>query len=161
MADIVVDGTVKCSWVTTIADISAPTVAELTAGIMLEETLMRDGGLSGFKAETADVENTKVAGTFETNLPGMASFSNTMLRFAKQDGTDTIYDTLTRNTSGYVVIRRSIDRTTAWTAGQEVQVFPVRCGQTSWMEAEKNTVDRYEIPVKIHTEPDIRATVAA
>lgn len=161
MADIVVDGTVKCSWLTTIADISAPTVAELNAGISLETTLMRDGGLSGFKAETADVENTKVAGTFDTVLPGMASFSNTMLRFAKQSGTDTIYDTLTRGTAGYVVIRRSIPRTTAWTAGQEVQVFPATCGQTSWMDAEKNTLDRYEIPTKLSDEPDLRATVAA
>lgn len=160
MADIVVDGTVKVSWVPTIADISAPTVAEIGAGIQMELTLTRDG-LMGFKAETAGVDNTNLASKFDTNLAGMASFSGTGFRLKKQTGTDTIYDTLTRNTAGHVLIRRSVAATTAFAAADEVQVYPAICGEVSWMEAEKNTTDRYEIPLFMSSEPDLRAVVAA
>lgn len=159
MADIVVDGTVKVSWVPTIANIAAPTTTELNAGIVLENTVTRDG-LMGFKAETADVSTTPLSGTFETVMPGMASFSNTGLRVKKQATGDTIYTTLTRNTAGYLVIRRSLTATTAWTSSQEVQVYPATCGEVSWLEPEANTTDRYEIPIKLSGQPNLRAVIA-
>lgn len=160
MADIVVDGTVKVWWVPTIANIAAPTVAELAAGISLETTLTRDG-LMGFKAETAPVDNTSLASKFDTSLAGMASFSGTGLRLKKQTPTDTIYDTLTRNTQGNLVIRRSIDVATAAAASQALQVYPSICGEVSWLEAEKNTTDRYEVPLFLSAEPKLRAVLAA
>ncbi|MEV0646102.1 hypothetical protein AB0I28_12630 [Phytomonospora sp. NPDC050363] len=160
MSDIVVDGTVKVWWVPTIANIAAPTLDELAAGIPLETILTRDG-LMGFKAETAAVDNTSLASKFDTALAGMASFSGTGLRLKKQTGGDTPYATLTRNTEGNLVIRRSIDVATAAIAAQEVQVYPSICGETSWMEAEKNTTDRYEVPLFMASEPELRAVLAA
>lgn len=159
MTDIVVDGTIKVSWVPSIASIAAPTTTELNAGLTLENTMAKEG-LIGFKADTAPVPTTPLSGTFETSMPGMTSFNNTALRFKKQTSTDTIYATLTRGTSGYVVIRRFLPCGTAWTSGQEVQVYPATCGETALIEPAMNSTEQYEVPTMLSGQPNLRAVVA-
>lgn len=159
MGDIPVDGMTRVAWVSSVADIAAPTTDELNAGLLLQETLTADG-LMGFEPETADVPATSLASTFDTVDVGRDSFSNTALRFKKQTGTDTIYNTLTRLTAGYVVIRRDVGEGTAWATAQPVEVFPVRCGQTRRLAPESNSMTRYEVTVKITSSPELRAAVA-
>ena len=159
MADIPVDGNTRVAWVPTIATKTAPTTTELNAGILLQSFITADG-LAGFEPETADVDTTSLASTFNTVTNGRDTFSGTMLRLKKQDGTDTVYNTLTRNTAGYIVIRRDIAESTAWASTQKVEVYPVICGQTKRLNPEANTVARYEVPTKITSAPELRATVA-
>jgi hypothetical protein len=160
VADIIVDGKTRASWVPTISNTAAPTVAELNAGMLLQSTLTADG-LSGFQPETASVDTTSLASTFNTSRVGRSSFDGATLRFKKQDGTDTIYDTLTRETTGYIVVRRSIDEGTSWAASQKVSVYPAQCGEVVHMDPEENTVERYEVPLQIIDSPELRAVVAA
>jgi hypothetical protein len=157
--DISSDGRTRVAWVPTIANIAAPTTTELNAGMLLQSTLTADG-LAGFNPETADVDTSSLASTFNTAVNGRTSFSGTMLRLKKQSGTDTIFSTLTRDTAGYVVIRRSIAEGTAWASAQAVEVYPALCGEVSRMNPEPNTVERYEIPIKITSTPNLRAAVA-
>ncbi len=159
MPDITADGKTRVYWVTTIANINAPTTTELNAGMALQSTMTADG-LSGFQPETADVDTSALDSTFSTMVNGRTSFSNTRLRLKKQSGTDTIFTTLTRDTPGYVVIRRSLAATTAWASAQAVEVYPALCGEVSRMDPEPNTVERYEIPIKITSSPALRAAVA-
>ena len=160
MADIVGDGFVKVYAVLTIADIAAPTVAELNAGLKLQDKITADG-LIGFRPETADVDTSALDSTFNTVLGGRASFSGMMLRLKKQDGTDTIYNTLIRRYRFYCVIRRSVAEATAWTAADLAAVHPVECGETAWMDFEPNMLERYEVPLKPYLTPNLRAVVAA
>lgn len=159
MADITADGKTRVYWVTTISNINAPTTTELNAGIALQSTLTADG-LNGFQPATADVDTSSLDSTFSTMVNGRTSFSNTSLRLKKQSGTDTIFTTLTRDTAGYVVIRRSLTASTAWASSQAVEVYPALCGEVSRMDPEPNTVERYEIPIKITASPALRAAVA-
>jgi hypothetical protein len=159
MADIVADGRTRVYWVTTISNIAAPTTTELNAGIDLTSTLTADG-LSGFQPETAAVDTSSLASTFNTAVNGRSSFSNTRLRLKKQSGTDTIFTTLTLDTAGYVVIRRSTTQATAWASSQGVEVYPALCGQVARMDPEPNTVERYEIPIMVTSSPNLRAAVA-
>lgn len=160
MADIPIDGKVRVAWVPTISNISAPTVAELNAGTLLQATMTADG-LVGFKPETADVSTSSLASTFDTNTNGRVSFSGMMLRLKKQTGTDTIWGTLIKDAAGYIVLRRYIDEATAWTAADKAQVYPSICGETADVDPEPNTLGRYEVPIKLTSEPDLRAVVAA
>jgi hypothetical protein len=161
--DIVGDGRIRVYWVTTIANQNAPTVAELNAGIDLTSTLTADG-LSAFQPDTAMVSTSSLASTFDSNVNGRASFSNTKLRLKRQSGTDTIFTTLVRDTAGYVAIRRSVTQATAWASTQAVEVYPAIIGEVARMDPEPNTVERYELPVTITagagTGPSLRATVA-
>lgn len=159
MSDISSDGRTRVAWVTTIANIAAPTTTELNAGMLLQSTLTADG-LMGLNPETADVDTSSLASTFNTARNGRVSFSNVGLRLKKQTGTDTIFTTLVKDTEGYLVIRRSVTEGTAWASDQEVEVYPVVCGEISRMNPEPNTVERYEIPLKVTSTPNLRAAVA-
>lgn len=142
-----------------IANNAAPTTTELNAGLSLQATMTADG-LVGFEPDTADVDNTSLASTFDTLTIGRDSFKGTMVRLKKQSGTDTIFATLTRGTSGFIVIRRDITESTAWATGQtNVEVYPVICGQRRRLAPQSNTVTRYEIPTKINALPTLTATI--
>lgn len=159
MPDITSDGKNRVAWVTAIANINAPTVAELTAGILLQSTLTADG-LMGLKPDTADVDTSSLASTFNTTVNGRTSFSNVGLRLKKQSGTDTIFTTLVRDTAGYLVVRRSITESTAWASTQPVEVYPALCEEVARVDPEPNSVERYEVGLKITSSPALRAAVA-
>lgn len=159
MADITADGKTRVSWVPAVSNINAPTTAELNAGMLLHSTLTADG-LAGLRPETADVDTSALDSTFNTNVNGRTSFSGTTLRLKKQTGTDTIFDTLTRDTAGFLVVRRSIAASTAWASTQKCEVYPALCGEVARVDPEPNTVERYEVPLKITASPALRAAVA-
>lgn len=145
----------------TIANIAAPTVAELNGGTLLQSFLTADG-LVGFEATTAEVDVTSLASTYDAKGIGRDSFSGTLLRFKKQTyGSDTPYATLTRGTAGYVAVRRGIAETTAWTASQAVEVYPIICGREKMLAPTANSVQKYEVPTPVSSAPNLRAVVAA
>jgi hypothetical protein len=160
VADVFADGQVRVAYVPAIANTAAPTTTELNAGTLLQSTLTADG-LNGFEATTAEVDTTSLASTFNTKNIGRDDYSNTMLRLKKQTvGSDTIRSTLTRATTGYIVIRRGIAETTAWTTGQQVEVYPIICGRRKELSPVANSVMKYEIPVPITSAPNPDAVVA-
>jgi hypothetical protein len=159
VADIPLDGKVRAAYVPAIANIAAPTTTELNAGMLLQNTLTADG-LSGFRAETAGVDTSSLASTFNTETLGRVTFPNLMLKFKKQDGTDTIWNTLTRGTTGFLVLRRYIDQATAWASTQKVQVFPIIVATEADVDPEPNSLGRWESPLKLTSEPNLRAVVA-
>lgn len=159
MADIVVDGFTRVAYVPAVANINAPTTTELNAGILLQSVMTPDG-LTGFEASTADVDNSALNSTFNTVTIGRDSFSGTKLIFKKQATGDTAYTTLTRGTTGFIVVRRYLAETTAWASAQVVEVFPVIFGQTRNLAPTANSVTKWEVDTKITATPQIRAAVA-
>src|SRR5829696_2456033 len=131
--DITADGKFRVAWVPSIANIAAPTTTELNAGMLLQTTMTADG-FAGWRPETADVDSSSLASTFTTNVNGRTSFSGPMLRLKKQSGSDTIYDTLVRDTAGYVVVRQSTAQATAWASAQKVRVYPALCSEVAHMD---------------------------
>ncbi|MFI2664887.1 hypothetical protein [Micromonospora carbonacea] len=159
MANIPADGKTRADWVPAIANINAPTTTELNAGIRVSQWTTSDG-LVGFRPETADVPTSGLEDTFDTNTNGRRSYSGTMLRFRKQSGSDVVYTTMTPDAEGFIVIRRSMPAATAYASGQPVQVYPVICCETAWIDPEPNTVERFEVPLKMTDQPSLRAAVA-
>lgn len=159
MADIPGDGKLRVDWVPAIANKNAPTVSELNAGIRVSQWMTSDGFV-GFRPETADVPTSGIEDTFDTTTNGRRSFSGTLLRFKKQSGSDVVYTTMTPDTEGFIVERRSMAAATAYEAGQSVKVYPVICGETAWLDFEPGTIERFEVPLKMTAQPQLRATVA-
>lgn len=159
MPDIIGDGKERWDWVPAIANIAAPTTTELNAGIRLSQWMTKDGA-TGFAPETADAPTSSMESTFDTNVNGRRSFSNPRIRLKKQSGTDTAYDTLLPDVAGFLVRRKSLGATTAYASAQKVQVFPVMCGEAAWLDQDDNMPERYDIPVKITGQPNLRAAVA-
>ncbi len=159
MPDIVADAKTRVSWLFSCVNPALPTLTELNAGILLHSLLTPDG-LIGFAPTTADVPSDALDGEYDTVDVGRITFSGTMLRFKKQSGTDTPYATLVKGATGFIAIRRSIAASTAWASAQALRVFPAKCGETSDLPLEKNTMEKYEVPIKIYQAPNLRAVVA-
>jgi hypothetical protein len=127
---------------------------------MLLQSLLTADGLGGFQPETAKVDTSSLASTFNTARNGRTSFDSPMLTLKKQDTGDTAYTTLIRGATGYVVIRSSIAETTAWAAAQAVRVYPAECGEVQHMDVEENSLERYQVPMTVTSQPNLRAVVA-
>lgn len=162
MGDIVIDGQVKVAFVTTIADTSAPTVAEIGAGVDLGPAIA-PGGMEGWEASTNEIDTSSIDSTFNTKRPGRTAYSGTSLVLKKQDdATDTVFEALdAKDTDGYLVVRLGVPKATAWTADQVVQVYPVSTGQWTPLPPEADSVYRYRVPMPVTDEPDLTAVVAA
>jgi hypothetical protein len=161
IADIPVDGNVRVVWMASApANKAAPTVAELNAGLLLTSVLAADG-LTGWQPETASIGNRKLDSTFNSQDVGTVSIDEPLFRFFKQTGTDTIYNTLTVFATGTVAIRRSLPSATGWATGQLlVGVYPSKCGYRKWLDVEENTMERWEVPIRITAQPAFDAVVA-
>lgn len=159
MADVINDGKTRVYWVTAIADISAPTVAELDAGSDFTERITPDG--LAIPAETADVDNSSLASTFTTMRVGRRSFSPEVT-FKRGDtvADDLPWTTLTYQTQGYLVVRRILAYTTAWTAGQECEVYPVECGERNSIPPAANEVAKFTSKMTLRAQPNTSAVVA-
>lgn len=159
MADSLADGMTRVAFTAAIANIAGPTTTELNAGILLQTVITADG-LMGYEATTAEVPTNSLASTFNTKTIGRDDFSGTALRLKKQTSGDTAYTTLTRGTSGFIVIRRDIAEGIAWASSQAVEVYPITCGQSKFLPPEENSVRKYEVPTMITSSPNLRATIA-
>ena len=159
MSDVINDGKTRVYWVSTIANIAAPTAAELNAGLDFTTRITPDG--LNIPAETADVDNSSLASTFTTNRAGRRSFSPEVT-FKRGDsaGDDLPWTTLTYQTMGYLVVRRILAYTTARAAGQKVEVYPVECGERNSIPPAPNEVAKFTSNMKLREEPNTAATVA-
>jgi hypothetical protein len=159
MADLISDGNVKVAWVTSIANINAPTAAELAAGTDWTTRLTPDG----LKTDptTADVNTSSLASTFDTNQPGRRSYVVELtIKRGSTTTEDNPFTTLTYGATGYVVVRRGVPYATAFTAGDKVEVYPVAAGEAQNIAPAANEVSKFMSPLKVTSDPATRATVA-
>jgi hypothetical protein len=159
MADIIGDGKERWDWVPSIANIAAPTTAELNAGIRISQWMTKDGA-TGFAPDTADAPTSSIESTFDTNVNGRRSFNNPRVRLKKQLAGDTAYTTLLPDVTGFLTRRKSLAAATAFASTQPLQVFPAMCGEAAWLDQDDNMPERYDVPMKITGQPNLRAAVA-
>jgi hypothetical protein len=93
VADALTDGNIRIYSVPSIANINAPTVAELNAGTDLSASSPRTAS-SGSSRTRRPWTTRRSIRTFNTQQPGRASWSGTLLRLFRQTGTDTVRNTL-------------------------------------------------------------------
>lgn len=156
MPDLLSDGNIRVYWVTTIANINAPTVAELNAGTRMDTVMTADGLHRDF--ETASVDNSALSSTFDTESVGRRKPA-LGVTIKRQTGTDTVANLLAYQASGYLVVRDNIAASTAWAVSQTAEVYPAQCKQKSPMYG-PNTVQRYDVPMASTSDPALPATVA-
>lgn len=161
MADLLADGNYKVTWAVSIANINAPTVAELTAGTAVDlECLITLDGLD-IKGDTASVDNTALCSTDDTEEPGRVNY-DISITAKRKDTTleDKAWNTLTDRAAGYLVVRRTVAATTAWATGQSCEVYPVRCGRPIMNAPEKNSAQKFQVKLFNNSKAADRATVA-
>lgn len=161
MARIGSTGNIQLHYVATIADISAPTVAEIAAGVDLTEQLLRDGLSLPQSGNTVDVAgaaskyNATDAGTYGGD-PITASFFRDSVA-----ASDDAWDALPRGTRGYFVVSRFEGSDQALAAADRVEVWPIVVISRSNRDIEQDGAYRFDVTCGVPTEPDDDAVVAA
>lgn len=159
MSDLISDGNTKVSWVSSVANINAPTTTELNGGSDWTLRITPDG----LKTDpaTADVDTSSLGSTFTTNQPGRRSYT---VELTFKRGSTTIEDqpftTLVYNASGYLVVRRGSAFTTAYASGDKVEVYPVTAGEAQNIAPAANEINKFMSPLKVTSDPATRAVVA-
>lgn len=159
MSDLITDGNTKVAWVGSIANIHAPTAAELVAGFDWTTRITPDGLKTD--AATASVDTSSLASTFGTSQVGRRSFT---VELTIKRGSTTPEDqpktTLIYGAAGYLVVRRGVAYTTAFTSGDKVEVYPVTASEPSNVAPAANEVSKFTAALMVTSDPDTGATVA-
>lgn len=158
MARLIPNENTQVFFAPAIADLAAPTVAEIEGGTDLTDFILTmDASTSGNELPTPTF-----ASLFETSISGTVTSSFTA-EFYRDDETDTAWETLPRATDGYFVVSRfgfsGADGAPA--AGDDCEVWPVRLTTRSATALQNNEVQRFGIEAAIPEEPAEDATVAA
>ena len=163
-------GTESWGFAPTIADINAPTVAELTAAAGINLSCMLFGEQEGVTANTEKVtQPRRLCETvqFETNGPTTYSMSDLVASFQPQAaaGSDgkLAWEALTNGTTGYLWRRQGIESTADVTAGEFVDIVPVEFGaQTPGKSGtDASGVYTFTVPVAITDTPAFNVAVVA
>jgi hypothetical protein len=159
MADLISDGKTRVAWLSTVANINAPTVAELTAGADYTKRITPDGLKTD--PSTADVDTSSLASTFDTKTVGRVGF-DIELTFKRGDTVqdDAPFTTLKYGVSGFLVVRRGVAYSTAWASGQKCEVYPITCGEPQNSAPAANEVMKFVSPMRVTDAPATAATVA-
>ncbi|MFJ8603389.1 hypothetical protein ACIREM_32725 [Streptomyces shenzhenensis] len=160
MSDLISDGKTRVAFATTIANITAPTVAECNDAADYSKRITPDG--LKLDPSTADVDTGSLASKVDTKTVGRISY-DTELTF-KRGSTpleDAPYTTLKYGVSGFLIVRRGIDVEVAWTAGQQVEVYPIIAGERQNVAPAANEVMKFISPIKVTDAAETDAVIAA
>ncbi len=160
MADMLNDGNIKVTYVATIANIAAPTVAELTGGVDLECLITADGLEPSVDEEKVSIS--KLCETMNAEAPGRATYGLGLTMVRKDVALeDVAWTTLLRGTAGYLVFRYGVDADDAYAAADDVQVWPGKFGERRPQKPEANGATLFMSQFYVSAAPDMDAVVAA
>lgn len=160
MARYSIEGKGRLYTVTTIANKSAPTVAELNAGTDLTSFVPRDGFVPNLTQNFVDVS--AINDTFDLTQIGSEG-GNFTLTFYRDDvaANDTAWNLyVASNVTGFLVWREGTLSTVAWTAAQKCMVWPYSAHKPIPAGTASNEGRKFTVGVAIPTVPDRNATVA-
>lgn len=127
MAVVPIDGRVIVGFATSIANISAPTVTELTTGSTRLETFITPDGLEVTPA-TGKVDVSNLGSVANAARAGRIDWT-IKVTFHHDGTTDTAWNLFPYRTAGYLWVRRGIDKATAVLSTQKVSVYGVESGE--------------------------------
>lgn len=159
MADLLGDGNVKVTYVITLSSITAPTAAQLNAGVDLQTVLTKEG--LDIAPEQTAVDNTNLSSTSETERAGTTKYQINLTVKRQVASVDDIgYNTLVENQDGFLAVRRNLPHGTAWAATQLAEIYPVQCGVQKDQPPKLNEPQTFMSQLFNHTAPETRAIVA-
>lgn len=157
MSVVIIDGRVRVTWMSACANINAPTVAELNAGIALEGFITPDG--LDISMDTGGVDNSNLGSTFTTSKAGRKKPGVT-ITFHHDSPTDTPYNLLPYRTNGFAAVRRGVDRTVAWASADKLEVYPLESGEAVQKKPAVDDTWDFTTPFFVTADPATRAVVA-
>jgi len=152
-ASVTFDGTDLVLWVPTISSISAPSLAELTAGSVVDLSFyFSDTGWAPALTEAGITDN-RLASDTDFSGPGRKAYAFPLMYVYNPlvPAQDKARTTLLENTLGYFVERTAVPYSTALAAGQFVRCYAVKLGRQ--MEAGRTANHPWTIQQQAYLRP--------
>jgi hypothetical protein len=133
MGVVTMDGRVAVGFVTSIAVLSAPTLTEVTTNSTRLETLITPDGLD-ISAATGKIDVGNLASVANGYRAGRITW-DVKITFHHDGVTDTAWNLFPYRTSGFLWVRKGIDRNTAMASGNKLQVWAIETAEpndASW-----------------------------
>jgi hypothetical protein len=115
-------GITKIYYAPTIAIKATPTVAEMAAGTDLTPKV---AAVQGFTYENQPIDTPNMAESFTTTIPGPDTSAASVLTFNEDKTTNALRTTLTKGTTGYIVIFPGGIAGSAPAAADKCDVWPI------------------------------------
>lgn len=151
-------GLSKFYFVPTIADPSAPTVAEISAGTEIGQEVAE---ISGFSFSSNPIDTPDFESRFVKKAPGEDTAEDSSMTLYDDPDTVDIRDTLAKDEEGYIVIFALGIAGASPAAGDDAEVWPVQVASNTREYTAGNEVARYMVQFTITDVPEQNAVVAA
>lgn len=158
MARLIPNERTWLGFVPDVADIDAPTTAEIGDAVNLTPFLISLNASSrGNTVPTPSLDT-----LFETSIPGTVQASLDA-DFYRDDENDLAWDTLPRATTGFFLISRFGGSGTGRvpTSGDEIEVWPIAVVSRTMANSGSGTVLTFTVSCSVPNEPNESATVAS
>jgi hypothetical protein len=147
------DDTVVWYWATTVASVSAPTVANITAAERLVGVTNYDTPSSESEVDVSDIDS-----LYDTSIVGTTKSGPITITFKRDDTADDMWELFdTPRAAGFLI--KSINGVPA--ATDPVEVYPAQVGQRRPEGYGRNTAQKFQVAFYVTSEPDLDAAVAA
>jgi hypothetical protein len=157
MAPVPIDGRVKVAWLNAVAIVGQPTTTELNGGIAAEGFITPDG--LDISASTGKVPVSNLGSKQNAYKAGRKDYAIKVM--VHHDGVaDTLWNTLVYQATGFLVVRRGLDKAVAWTAGQKCEVYPVDCAEPSEQKPAPDGTWDFEVEMFTNADASTRAVIA-
>ena len=154
MARYANDGMLRIYVVATIANIAAPTTAELNAGTSITNFVTKDG--LTVPANQNYVDNSSLAETYDAQVVG--SFGGPVTMTGIRDAaTDTFWDLVVYGTNTHLAVRRGTATATAWGAGNKLEVYPIQWHEPLPTQTASNEQGRFTAAAAVRSQPNLKA----
>lgn len=148
------DDRVVWYWATTVASVSAPTVANISAATRIPLITNYTTPASESEVDVSDIDS-----LYDTSVVGTTKVGPIELTMKRDDTAETstwdLFDT--PREAGYLI--KSIDGVAIATS--KVEVYPVQVGQRRSDGYGRNTAQKFMVAFYVTSEPDLDAVVAA
>lgn len=155
-------GKSKAFFVPTIADVSAPTVAEIAAGTELSPAVT---AIDNFETSTSRISQGVLASKVDVQIDGNQTLGDAAMTLLEGDGVSggdetayaAIFTALAEDATGYIVLAP-----VGAAATKKVEVWPVKVGAKNRVWAiDTNEMAKYRVAFAVTAAPTKAATVSA
>src|SRR5919108_4786636 len=147
-------GKTKCYWVPVIANLAAPTRAELNAGVDLSPQIM---DMDGWLIESGSIDTPDLASDFTGNIPGSTSVDDSSLTFYSDLNGDDVRALLPRDTNGHIVWLHAGDIP----GNATTDAYPVRVGSLGKTVTIDEDASSIQVNFNITAEPEENLVIPA
>lgn len=138
-----------------VADITAPTEAEIGAATYLGHFLQRDAISFGMSQSRVDVSS--IDDNWDLEVMGTVAMQPSLMLYRDDDNEAAGYDLVENGTDGFLIFSTFGEPE----SGDTVFVAPVQMGEPIWQDTAANTAQRILVNFALRDTPAPKATVAA